>query len=324
MLDSWNMKKLFRIIVLNFLLIINISEAKILDVGNGIAIDIPKNYKYFEINYKKLNDLLVTFPNLKKFMGNKDFKEGLKLFGIGNNSKLTILVENQEALKLVKKLSTLKGINEIIKEFEVIMAGPLNEYLDEAFTPDLQKKLQEIPAEKQEEFVNKWFEEPAQVKFLEKLANDTLIDFAAKHKIHKYIIVFTTDKKIENYAYNKLQTIGTSQCVFNFKCKNYKDLQKLLKKELPNWASQSPLYKGTNYSFKFNETEIGKNSNNNLFLYTQFNMKDSSNYNISGEFFASIKNEKIILANSNCIKKCKNYSKIVNEMFESTGMLKKN
>ena len=53
-------------------------------------------------------------------------------------------------------------------------------------------------------------------------------------------------------------------------------------------------------------------------------MKDLSNYNISGEFFASIKDEKIILANSNCLKNCENFSKIVNEIFESTGMLKKN
>ena len=70
MLVSCTMKKFVGIIVLNFLLIINISEAKILDVGNGIAIDVPKNYKYFEINYKKLNGLLVTFPTLKKTMEN--------------------------------------------------------------------------------------------------------------------------------------------------------------------------------------------------------------------------------------------------------------
>ena len=123
------MKKFVGIIVLNFLLIINISEAKILDVGNGIAIDFPKNYKYFEINYKKLNDLLVTFPAFK-IIENKDFKENLKFVGIGNNSKLTILVENQKALKLVKKLSTSKGINEIIKEYEDLTTGPLNEFLE--------------------------------------------------------------------------------------------------------------------------------------------------------------------------------------------------
>ena len=318
------MKKLFRIIVLNFLLIINISEAKILDVGNGIAIDIPKNYKHFKINYKKLNGLLVKFPNLKKSMGDKDFKEGLKLFGIGNNSKLTILVENQEALKVVKKLSTSKGINEIIKEIEALMEGPLNEYLEEAFTPDLEKKLQNIPAEKQEEFLKKWFEEPAQVKFLDQLATDAMMDFSAKHKIQRYLIVFTTDKKIENDAYNAFKTIGTSQCVFNFKCKNYKELQQFLKKELPNWVNQNPLYKGTNYSFKFNKTEIGKNSNNNLSLYTQFNMKDSSDYNSSSEFLATTKNKKIILANSTCLNNCDNFTKIVYEIFEPTGMLKKN
>ena len=80
------MKKLLTISVLTLLLITNITEAKTIDVGNGMALDVPKNYKYFEINYKKLKSLLVTFPNLKKQIGSKDFKEGLKLFGVGNNS----------------------------------------------------------------------------------------------------------------------------------------------------------------------------------------------------------------------------------------------
>ena len=318
------MKKFVGIIVLNFLLIINISEAKILDVGNGIAIDFPKNYKYFEINYKKLNDLLVTFPAFK-IIENKDFKENLKFVGIGNNSKLTILVENQKALKLVKKLSTSKGINEIIKEYEDLTTGPLNEFLEEAFTPDLEKKLQEMSSEKkQEEFIKKWFEEPAQVKILEQIAGDAIMSILAKYKFHKYLIVMTMDKKIENDVYNNLQTIGTSQCTFNFKCKNKKDLQQFLKKELPNWMKQSPLYKGTNYSFKFNKTEIDKNSNNNLFLYAQFDMKDQADFNTSSEFFVSTKNEKIIFAGSTCFKNCDNFTKIVHEIFEPTGMLKKN
>ncbi len=318
------MKKLFGIAVLNFLLTINISEAKILDVGNKITIDVPKNYKYFEINYKKFNGLLVTFPNLKKTMGNKDFKESLKLLGIGNNSKFTILVENQEALKLVKKLSTSKGINEIIKEFEALTEGPLNEFLDEAFKTDLEKKLQEIPSEKkQKEFIKKWFEEPAQLKIMEQIAADAIMSFLAKYKFHKYLIVMTMDKKIENDVYNKLQTIGTSRCAFNFKCKNHKELQQFLKKELPNWLKQNPLYKGSNYKFKLNKTEIGKNSNNNLFLYFQFYMKDQLTYDSLSEFFASTKNEKMILATSTCFKNCDNFTKIVHEIFEPTGMLKK-
>ena len=67
------MKKLLGIVVPG-LLWCNLSFAASIDVGNGITLDIPKHYKYFEINYKKLKSLLVTFPNLKKQINSKDFK----------------------------------------------------------------------------------------------------------------------------------------------------------------------------------------------------------------------------------------------------------
>ena len=318
------MKKLLGIVVLTLLLITNITEAKTIDVGNGIALDVPKNYKYFEINYKKLKSLLVTFPNLKKQISSKNFKEGLKLFGVGNNSKLTILVENQEALKLVKKLSTSKGITEILKEFEALIEEPMSEFIEEAFTPDIVKKLEGISSQKeQEKWIEKWFSEPAQAKIMDQISTDALNSLIAKYKLHKYALVITMDKKMDNDAYNDLQTIGTNQCVFDFKCKNNKDFQQYIIKEIPNWAKESPMYKG--FLFEFNKIETGINSNNNLFFYTQAIMEsDMSDYNSKGELFASTKNEKIILAGSTCFKNCDDFSKIVYEILEPMGLLAKN
>ena len=43
------MKKFLGIVVLGLLLIINVAQAKTIDAGNGITLDIPTNYKYFEI-----------------------------------------------------------------------------------------------------------------------------------------------------------------------------------------------------------------------------------------------------------------------------------
>jgi len=55
------MKKLLGIVVLGLLLIPNYSEAKTKDIGNGLIINIPKNYKYFEIDFEKL----YSIPELK-------------------------------------------------------------------------------------------------------------------------------------------------------------------------------------------------------------------------------------------------------------------
>jgi hypothetical protein len=316
------MKKLLAILVLGLLLITNVAQAKNIDVGNGITLDIPKNYKYFEINYKKLKSLLVTFPNLKKQIRSKDFKEGLKLFGVGNNSKLMILVENQEALELIKKASTSSGLKEIMKDYEVLMDVPINEFVEEKFTPDLMKKLEKMSEKKATKWIEEWWAKPTQLKFLNQLSTDVLMSLLEKYNLHKYALIMTMDKKMDNDLYNSLQTIGTSQCVFDFKCKNNKDFQQYIIKEIPNWAKESSMYK--DYLFEFKKIKTGINSNKDLFFYTQAVMEsDMSDYNSKGELLASTKNEKIILAGSSCFENCDDFLKIIYEIFEPMGLLAK-
>ena len=308
--------------VLGLLLITNVAQAKNIDVGNGITLDIPKNYKYFEINYKKLKSLLVTFPNLKKQIRSKDFKEGLKLFGVGNNSKLMILVENQEALELIKKASTSSGLKEIMKDYEVLMDVPINEFVEEKFTPDLMKKLEKMSEKKATKWIEEWWAKPTQLKFLNQLSTDVLMSLLEKYNLHKYALIMTMDKKMDNDLYNSLQTIGTSQCVFDFKCKNNKDFQQYIIKEIPNWAKESSMYK--DYLFEFKKIKTGINSNKDLFFYTQGVMEsDMSDYNSKGELLASTKNEKIILAGSSCFENCDDFLKIIYEIFEPMGLLAK-
>ena len=127
---------------------------------------------------------------------------------------------------------------------------------------------------------------------------------------------------MDNDLYNSLQTIGTSQCVFDFKCKNNKDFQQSITKETSNFLKQSPMYK--DYSFEFNISETGANRNNDLFLYMQAIMIDDySDYNSKGELFVSTKNEKIIFAGSTCFKNCDDFLKIIYEIFEPKGLLAK-
>ena len=47
------MKKLLGIVVLGLLLSGNV-EAKIKNIGNGLSINIPNKYKYFELTFRQL------------------------------------------------------------------------------------------------------------------------------------------------------------------------------------------------------------------------------------------------------------------------------
>ena len=311
------MKKLLGIIILGLLLVVSDTQAKNVDVGNGINIDIPENYKYFQINYKKLKNLLVKFPNLKKQIKSKDFKESLEFTGVGKNSKLTILVENQEAFKLVKKLSTSKGITKIIKEFESLTETPMSEFIEKAVTPDILKKLEGMSSKKEmEEWFEKWLSEPNQDKIITQITTDALNSLIAKYKIHKYAMVITFDKKMDNDAYNDLQTLGKKWCVFDFKCKNNKDVEHYIVKEMSNLLKEEAFYE--DYSIEFIETKIGINNKNSLFFYTKMKMEnDMSNLFFSkGELLASTKNEKLFFATSSCSENCDNFFKITNEIFD--------
>ena len=301
------MKKLLAIVVLG-LLWCNVAQAKPIDVGNGITLDVPKNYKYFEINYKKLKSLLVTFPDLKKQIKSKDYKKNLKLFGIGNNSKLRILVENQEALKLIKKLSTPSGLKDIIKEFEDIAGPLLDEYMEENISENDKSAWSKMSEKELRKSIEKWYAEPAQVKFMEQLTVKSLKHFLEKYKLDKYVLIVTMDKKMDNDIYNEIQALDTN---------------KNIKKEISNYLSKSPMYKDT--SIEFNILEVGKNSNNDLFLYIQAIMKpDNWDFlNSEGELFLSSKNEKIIFAGTACFKNCDDFSKIIHETFEPIGLLAK-
>ena len=310
------MKKLLGIVVLGLLLVVSDTQAKNVDVGNRITIDIPKNYKYFQINYKKIKNLLVKFPNLKKQIKSKDFKESLEFTGVGKNSKLTILVENQEAFKLVKKLSTSKGITKIIKEFESLIETPMGEFIEKAVTPDIVKKLEGMSSKKEvEEWFEKWSSEPNQDKIITQISTDAIISLIEKYKVHKYVMVITFDKKMDNDAYNDLQTLGKKWCVFDFKCKNNKDVEHYIVKEISNLLKEEPFYE--DYSFEFIETKTGINNKNDLFFYTKIKMEnDMSNLFFSkGELLASTKNEKLFFATSNCFENCDNFFKITNEIF---------
>ena len=108
------MKKLLGILVLGLLLISNTVEAKSKSIGNGLTINIPKKYKHFEINFKKLTS---TFPAIKKMLDEDEIdKEEFENFGIGPNAKLLVIADNQKPIAILKKLFSSGGLEKIMKK----------------------------------------------------------------------------------------------------------------------------------------------------------------------------------------------------------------
>ena len=108
------MKKLLGILVLGLLLISNTVEAKSKSIGNGLTINIPKKYKHFEINFKKLTS---TFPAIKKMLDEDEIdKEEFESFGIGPNAKLLVIADNQKPIAILKKLFSSGGLEKIMKK----------------------------------------------------------------------------------------------------------------------------------------------------------------------------------------------------------------
>ena len=82
------MKNILGIVVLSLLLISNIAGAKTKDIGNGLKINIPKKYKHFEIDLKKI---MSAFPIIKEMIDENEIDEiknfYLDLYPNGNFSE---------------------------------------------------------------------------------------------------------------------------------------------------------------------------------------------------------------------------------------------
>ena len=144
------MKKLLGILVLGLLLITNITEAKTKDIGNGLTIDIPKKYKYFKINFKKL---MSTFPAIKKMLNeDQSAKDDLENFGISLKAKLVVIADNQRPIAKLKQLFSKDGLEKIMKQD----IEPLSEkYIAKYCETNDCEKLSKLPQEEQDEIVAK-------------------------------------------------------------------------------------------------------------------------------------------------------------------------
>ena len=99
------MKKLLGIVVLGLFLNINVL-AEIKNIGNKLSIDIPNNFKYFELTFRQL---ISRFPDISDELIYKDF-------GIGMGSKLIVIANNKKTINFFDDVTTISGLEKLNKK----------------------------------------------------------------------------------------------------------------------------------------------------------------------------------------------------------------
>ena len=302
------MKKLLGILVLGLLLISNIVEAKSKDIGNGLTINIPKKYKHFEINFKKLTS---TFPAIKKMLDEDEIdKEELESFGIGLKAKLLVIADNQKPIAKLKQLFSSGGLEKIMKKD----IEPLtNKHIEKFCKTNDCEKLSKLPQEEQDEIVAKILM-PAWIDLIKN-----------KWKINQYAMLLIgeslSDDIIEEIEteYEDYQEESEEE-----KMEIIKELIEELKEE---WKDENENADNTFYasidSMDVPKFKVGRNYKNEPYMYGTFiwNYPDLADDG-KGEFIVTTINKKIFAAFFTCYRNCNDTNKIFAEILEPTNLLK--
>ena len=303
------MKKLLGILVLGLLLITNITEAKTKDIGNGLTIDIPKKYKYFEINFKKL---MSTFPAIKKMLNeDQSAKDDLENFGIGLKAKVVVIADNQRPIAKLKQLFSKDGLEKIMKQD----MEPLSEkYIAKYCETNDCEKLSKLPQEEQDEIVAKilapaWFD----------LVKN-------KWKINRYAMFFIGDKTLSDEYIEELE--GEYEY---YEEDSEEEMMETIKELIEEWKeewkeeNENPdiMTKAVADSFDVKKIKVGRNYNNEPYAYGSFiwNIPDFADDG-KAEFIITTTNKKIFAALITCYRNCNNTNKIFTEILEPTNLLK--
>ena len=289
------MKKLLGIIILSLLLSGN-AYAKEKKISNGLSINIPEGYHYFELTLKQI---ITRFPSLDI----SDFQmEGIDL-GIGIDAKLIVLSNEKKTIKLVEDISSVSGLARLTKDY-------LEPFLGLEEDPKFMKIIKRYAKKKFSQIDLDNLSEAESVMIFFTILNDKKF----LKKIDKYIRPFI-DKFNSDYGFDKATTIviGDKKIKFMDELKKTslidarnlaKEVIKVIIKETPN----DPMVK----AFKNYKYEIEKNSKGNLYVYSNDidyakNVpiyKDILKYFKRQDIIYTTENDKLFVMSSTCYRKC--------------------
>ena len=125
------MKK-FLLIIIVAIFFTNITQAKIKNIGNGLTINIPSKYKYFELTFRQL---ISRFPEL----GSKD--QVHDDLGIGMGTKLIVIANNQKTINFFNDVTSVAGLEKLNKKHVQPM---MKKFTDPKFIEKMMKDIQSI------------------------------------------------------------------------------------------------------------------------------------------------------------------------------------
>ena len=279
------MKKLLGILVLGLLLCSNV-EAQTKNIGNGLSINIPNKYKYFELTFRQL---VSRFPEI---VSDEQIYDD---FGIGMGAKLIVIANNQKTIKFFNDVTSVTGLEKLNRKH----VQPLMQKLqDQKFLDKMMKIIQKeepnadfenMTEEEMVQLMEKISENPKMIKAFERLFKPNFKKFFAEYDLDKYTILLIGDKNAEYLEEIKDESISDlTQNLKDLLEEFYEDTNDPSLKDIRDW-----------------QFEIAKNHNGNLYLYSDDSLQ--SPYVTSGyysETFWTTHNNKIFIASSICTEKC--------------------
>ena len=275
------MKKLLGILVLGLLLSGNVF-AKTKNIGNGLSINIPNNYKYFEITVKQL---VSRFPDI-------DYTD-LDEWGIGIDSKIVVLANKKKSIRLFEDLTTVTGLAKLEDEFyEPLLELFENPALIKIVEKYVKKKFpnSDLDNLSEEELNILIYQGFADKKFMKKIdiyIRPLINKFNSKYEFDKITVILNLDKKSSiAEEINKISVEDAKKIL--------KDLIKQMIKESP----KDPMVR----ELKSMKYKINKNHHGNLYLQSNWIGKDA--LQTAQELFLTSRNDKFFFMVSSCYKKC--------------------
>ena len=279
------MKKILGTIILGFLLCSNV-EAQTKNIGNGLSINIPNKYKYFELTFRQL---VSRFPEI---VSDEQIYDD---FGIGMGAKLIVITDNQKTIKFFNDVTSVTGLEKLNRKH----VQPLMQKLqDQKFLDKMMKIIQKeepnadfenMTEEEMAQLMEKIYENPKMIKAFERLFKPNFKKFFAEYDLDKYTILLIGDKNAEYLEEIKDESISDlTQNLKDLLEEFYEDTNDPSLKNIRDW-----------------QFEIAKNHNGNLYLYSDNNFQSpyvTSKY--YSETFWTTHNNKIFIASSICTEKC--------------------
>ena len=283
------MKRLLAIIVLGLLMSGN-SFAETKNIGNGLSINIPNSYHYFEISLKQI---VTRFPSINV----SDFTNSD--MGIGVNTKLVVLANNKKTIKLIQNISSVSGLarlkEDYLTPFEELIEDPEFEKLIE----DYAKKnfsiidIDDVSDEELQIIIIKLIHDKKFLKKIDKYIRPFIDKFNSEYEFDKATIILIGDKKIK--FINDLKQLSVN------------DARNAVKEGIKMMIKEDPSFK----VYKNWKYEIGKNAKKNLYLYSNDTdyldatpLFKNLEYLKKTDTIITTENKKLISISSHCYKKC--------------------